>query len=212
VIVLGGRSAVAGDVLTALEAAVDVPVERVAGPERTATAAAASRAAFPDGAGTAFVATAAAAAGAPLLLVDGAVPPATAAELQRLEPERVVALGGAAAIPPAVADELAAVAGAPVERREGPDRYGTAAAAVAALSAATVDTVYVASGADYPDALVAGPAVAAEGGALLLVSPTAVPQPTAAALESLEPSRIVLLGGPAAIQGSVEDDLRAYVR
>ncbi len=83
-------------------------IERIAGGDRVATAVAISGSAFPAGAGTAFVVTGdtfpdalavgpvAGMAGAPVLLVTrDAVPAATAAELARLDPDRIVVVGGA---------------------------------------------------------------------------------------------------------------------
>jgi putative cell wall-binding protein len=223
VIVLGGQQAVGEEVEAALGTVTGAPVRRLAGSERTATAIAVSRAAFPDGAETAYVATAAdfadglvggaaaATGGAPLLLVDGGVSPGVAAELERLAPERIVALGGEAAISPATLSQLRTGTGAVVERLAGPDRYGTAGAVAAAMEPAEVGTVYIASGVDFPDALVAGPAVAAEHGALLLVTPSEVPDPIAEALNRLRPSRIVILGGQEAIHDTVAEALRAYI-
>ena len=68
-------------------------------------------------------------------------------------------------------------------------------------------TVYVATSSDFPDALSVGPLAAAEGAAILLVTPDQVPQPTAAALADLAPARIVLLGGTGAIGAAVERTL-----
>ncbi|MBA2578598.1 MAG: cell wall-binding repeat-containing protein, partial [Euzebyaceae bacterium] len=179
--------------------------------------------AFPRGAGTAFVATAVefadglvggAAAGlhaAPLLLVDGSASAETAAELHRLAPDQIIVLGGSAAIAPSVVDDLAATTGATIQRLEGPDRYGTAGAVAAEMMPSDVETVYIASGTDFPDALVAGPAVAVENGALLLVTPTDIPQPIADALGRLHPRRIIILGGSEAVHDSVEQALEAYV-
>jgi hypothetical protein len=84
---------------------------RIAGADRYATAAAISKATFPSGAPVAYLATglgfadalagavAAARDGGPLLLTDPAtLPGATAAELTRLAPERVVVLGSSGAV------------------------------------------------------------------------------------------------------------------
>ncbi|HWB71442.1 MAG TPA: cell wall-binding repeat-containing protein, partial [Egibacteraceae bacterium] len=86
-------------------------VTRVAGPQRIATAVAASRAAWPDGSDTAVVTTAAgyadavaaaplaAALGAPVLLSDPAVLPGQATEeLARLGAGDIVVVGGRAAV------------------------------------------------------------------------------------------------------------------
>ena len=88
-----------------------------------------------------------------------------------------------------------------VVRRSGNDRYATAAALVATVPA--TDTVVIATGQDFPDALAGGAAAAALGGPLLLVTKGDVPAPTREQLERLRPSRIVVLGGPNSIADSV---------
>jgi putative cell wall-binding protein len=99
-----------------------------------------------------------------------------------------------------------------VTRLAGDNRYATAAAASAHTypSPAAVDTVFIATGIDYPDAL-AGAAVAGRDGApLLLVAPGSLPAATAAEIARLGPSTIVLLGGPVAVSPAVETALSAY--
>ena len=88
-----------------------------------------------------------------------------------------------------------------VIRRSGNDRYETAAALVATIP--TADTVVIATGQDFPDALAGGAAAAAMGGPLLLVTKGDVPTPTREQLERLRPSRIVVFGGPNSIADSV---------
>src|SRR5699024_4328594 len=80
---------------------------------------------FPDG-----VSGGAAAArdGSPLLLVRAdRVPPATASELRRLQPETITVLGGEHAVSASVASSLSRITGASVTRWAGSDRYGTSA-------------------------------------------------------------------------------------
>ena len=93
-----------------------LPVTRLGGSDRYATAALVSEATFPAGAPVAYIATgatfpdalsgavAAARAGGPVLLVSPiALPAATAAELTRLRPSRIVILGGSGAVSASVA-------------------------------------------------------------------------------------------------------------
>ena len=118
--VVGSEQAVSAAVADELGSLTGGTVTRIAGPDRYATAAALAEAAF-DGADTVFVANgtrfpgalaavpAAAAAGAPLLLLEpNAVPQATRAQLQRLQPRRIVVLGDTSAVPLALEAELAA--------------------------------------------------------------------------------------------------------
>lgn len=95
-------------------------MRRQAGPNRYATAAAVSKATYPgSGVPVAFVASGltfpdalagAAAAGhlgGPLLLVStSSIPPETASELQRLDPARIVILGGTSVVSAGVAAQL----------------------------------------------------------------------------------------------------------
>lgn len=98
----------------------------------------------------------------------------------------------------------------PVSRLAGPDRYATGAALSRSAFGSNVPAVYIATGANFPDALAAGPAAASRGGPVLLVARSVIPGPTAAELDRLRPSRIVLLGGEGAISTSVEAELRSY--
>jgi putative cell wall-binding protein len=180
-------------------------VRRVAGADRFDTAARLSAERFPNGAAVAYVvsgldypdALAAAPAATrdrgPVLLVRrDSVPASTGTELDRLQPQRVVVVGGPAAVSDAV---VRAVGGT---RIAGTDRYATAAA-VADTFAPGVPTAYVATGEAFPDALAAGSA----GGPVLLVRRDTVLAATRAALDRLRPQRVVVVGGPAAVSDAV---------
>lgn len=216
VTVLGGDAAVPEAVTDQLTACAPGGVARWAGGNRYATAAEVSREAFPDGAGEVVVASGegfadALAAGpaaanrdaALLLTAPDSVPEATAAELARLEPERVTVAGGPQAVSSEVEAELAAHA--PVERVAGADRYATAAA----LAPDAADTVWVATGEDWPDALAAGAAAARDDAPVLLVHGEAVPEATAERLDALAPERVVVAGGDAAVSDDVVTTLEA---
>lgn len=97
--------------------------------------------------------------------------------------------------------------GLEITRVFGLDRYETAAAVGAIWQEA--GTVFVATGAKFPDALAAGAAASAYGVPVLLVRPDSVPESTRLLLERLAPTTIVLAGGPAAISVAVEEELRA---
>ncbi len=70
--------------------------------------------------------------------------------------------------------------------------------------------VLVASGDTYPDALSASSAAASLGVPLLLVGRDRVPTATAAELDRIDPDRIVVIGGPAAVADQVAADLSAW--
>lgn len=154
---------------------------------------------------------------APILLVNGMastptgmLPAATRAALADINPDNVVILGGPAAVPVAVQTELENL-GHAVARVAGPDRYATAAAA-AMLHPAGVPVVYIASGADFPDALTGAAAAARDGGPVLLTRPDSVPSAVTAALEHLQPERIVVLGGTGAVSAGVFNAIGADER
>lgn len=104
------------------------------------------------------------------------------------------------------------IAGVHTSRIGGIDRY---AASVGVSQAAFPDSatgtpvVYVASGANFPDALSAGPAAAKQGGPLLLTSPAQLPAAVANEIKRLHPGRIVVVGGPASVTPAVFTSLTA---
>jgi putative cell wall-binding protein len=197
---------------------------RLQGDDRYGTAAAISAAAFPDGAGDVVVASGesfpdalsaaplAHALGGPVLLVRaGSVPAAVTAELSRLHATHVVVVGGTGAVSSTVEAALRSDVGN-VERLQGDDRYGTAQAVAAAVrtaesSSGAAPEVVVASGEQFADALAGGAYAAAKGAPLLLTRAASVPAPTAAALGSLRPKAVTLLGGTGAVGTGVEGQL-----
>ena len=133
----------------------------------------------------------------PLLLTSsGSLDPSTSAEISRvLAPGGpVYLLGGPSALSTAVQAQVVAL-GFTVVRIAGSDRYGTAVAVAAALGNPT--TVLEASGADFPDALAAGPAASVEHAAILLTVGSSQANSTAAYLAA-HPGTRFAVGGPAA--------------
>jgi putative cell wall-binding protein len=97
-----------------------------------------------------------------------------------------------------------------VVRLAGADRYATAAAVSAAHYAPGVPVAYVATGANFPDALAAGAAAVRRGGPVLLVSGSSIPGPTATELARLDPAEIVVVGGTSIVSGGVASQLASY--
>ena len=98
----------------------------------------------------------------------------------------------------------AVVTGPVVARIAGADRYSTGVAVAEASYTGQVPVVYVASGAAFPDALVAGPAAVRKGGPLLLTARDSLPASVRSVLENrLKPAKIVVVGGPTAVSSSV---------
>jgi putative cell wall-binding protein len=198
-------------------------VTRVSGADRYATAAAISNA-FTPGVPAVYVASGrnwpdalaavphAARAGAPILLtLPGELPGATRTALTRLQPERIIVLGGGSAVSSSVASALDGYdTGGGVTRLAGADRYATAALISRHHHPSGAPMAYVATGLNFPDALAAGAPAAMRGGPTLLVRGVGVPGPAATELERLNPARIIVLGGPGVVNQSVFNAMSVY--
>lgn len=224
IVVLGGPAVVSDGVLAALQPYAGAGgVNRLAGADRYATAAAVSAATFPTGVPVAYVSTgtafpdaltggvAAGREGGPLLLVQpNRLPDVTAGELSRLQPGRVVVLGGTGAVSDGVLAALQPYASSgTVTRLAGSDRYETALAISRATTPGQVSTVYVATGRAFADGLAGSPPGARAGVPLLIVNPAGLSPSVAAELRRLNPNRIVVLGGTAAVPDAVVGQITA---
>lgn len=196
---------------------------RLAGNDRFASAAAVSAFNFAPGVPVVYIATgssfpdalaggpAAKMGGGPLLLTtSGSLPAPTAAELGRLRPGRIVVLGGMGAVSNNVISQLGGYTSGGVTRLYGADRYATAAAISSATFPSGAGLVYIATGANYPDALAAGAAAARANAPILLTGTSSLPGATAAELSRLHPSQIIVMGGTGAVGDNVVGQLRAY--
>ncbi len=194
--------------------------QRLSGVDRYATAVKLSQATFSPGVPAVYIATGttfpdalaggvpAAIEDAPALLVGrDVIPQVVTDELQRLAPQRIVILGGTAAVSQSVEQQLAGYTSGPVERLAGPDRYATAAAISRDTFPNGAGTVLVASGRTFPDALSGVPAAATWNGPILLVEPDVTPDATWDELQRLAPNEIVILGGPSAVSDRVEAEI-----
>lgn len=194
-------------------------VVRLAGTNRYGTAAAIARQSWPSGADTVFVASGenfpdalsggalAGSQDAPVLLTKGgSLTGVTRDAIVALGPERIVVLGGSEAVSWGVQRSLAEIA--PVTRISGGNRYEVAANVVATYASA--DTVYVASGEDYPDALTAAPRAGGTDQPMLLTKKGFLPQAAIDELERLSPRRIIIMGGTEAVGSGVERTLQGH--
>jgi putative cell wall-binding protein len=202
---------------------------RHAGADRFTTAVLLSRATYPTpaGGGTVYVsvgsqfadglsaAPAAAQVDAPLLLVQtNGVPAVVRTELQRLNPARIVVVGGEGVVSAATFAALqAAVPGAEVRRDAGSNRYATARviARAAFLGPGTADgapVVFLANGQGFPDALAASAAAGHLGGPVLLVpsGATTLDTETRALIEELGATTIVIAGGTGVVSAALAAD------
>jgi putative cell wall-binding protein len=140
-----------------------------------------------------------------LLTTRDRLPDGVANELARLRPQRIIVLGGTAAISDAVVQEANRYGN--VERVSGPNRYETASALSRATFHEPVRRLLVATGEDFPDAL-AGIGAAPDG-PMLLVTEHGIPIATESELHRLGPFEIFVLGGPSAVSDSVVAKIRA---
>ncbi|AXV05029.1 hypothetical protein DVS28_a0322 [Euzebya pacifica] len=218
VVVLGGPATVSEAVADQLDDDRH-DVVRLADEDRYGTAAAISASRFGPGITTAFVATGedfadalaggpwAARSGGPILLTrHGDLPEPTRAEILRLSPDRVVILGGPSAVSPVVEAELADLVPT-VERIGGDSRVETAVLVAQASHPSGAGEVAIARADDFADALTAGPLMAARDGVILLSDTNQLPDRTRTELQRLDPDRITVLGGTAAIDEDVEAEL-----
>ena len=216
--VVGGTDVVPDAAASVMDFVTDRTLTRLAGDTRYDTAIQVSKAAFPSGASTLFVAygenfpdglaagPAAIQLGGPILLSPSAAMDATVlAEAKRLNPAKIVVVGGSDVVSDNVITQLkAALPAATAVRAAGADRYDTAVEISKLLTAPTT-TAFVAVGTNFPDALAAGPAAGARNAPLLLTDPTTLPASTKAELTRRHPTKVYVVGGvaTAAVQSAI---------
>ena len=199
-------------------------VSRLAGISRYATSAAISAETFTPGVPVAYIANGmnfpdalsgapvAGLAGGPVLLTAAtALPPEIQAELVRLNPAKIVILGGNGAVSTALETQLQQYTAGAVERLAGTSRYATSAAISAETFTPGVPVAYIANGMNFPDALSGAPVAGLAGGPVLLTAATALPPEIQAELVRLNPAKIVILGGNGAVSTALETQLQQYV-
>ncbi len=203
-------------------------VKRVSGGDRIATSVAVSKEAFPVGAKTVVVASAAdyadALAGGPLayaldgpvlLSSAGGLSSATAAELKRLAPTRVVLVGGQRALAGSVATGVrAALPKTAIERISGANRYDTANRIARRLAgvAGQPDAAIVVTGRSFADGSAVAGWAAYRNRPILLTERTWLPPETASALASLAVTRTIVIGDDTAVGAPVFRRLPAPTR
>ncbi|GEL95162.1 hypothetical protein CCO02nite_18200 [Cellulomonas composti] len=214
-----GGSGVLGPRLVAQLRTLGVKVQRLAGDDRYATAAAvaaqfgtATDVVVASGAQANLVD--AAAAGGPaaatrrpvVLTRPDALTPVTAKTIKALGATRALVVGGEGAVAGGVADALTA-AGVSVTRAAGADRYATAVAVAGQFATAVgTGTVVVASGRDANliDSLTGG----VLGHLTLLVDGARLPEATAGWLAGHRPTLLQVAGGTGAVPDSVVEAMR----
>ena len=153
--------------------------------------------------------------GVPIFLTTtDELPAATAEAITASGVRSLTVIGGTAAVSASVQATAAALVEGDVDRVAGDSRYDTAIAVARRQldEHGYTPSVWVASGRSWPDALVAGPAVARAGGVLLLSDPSSLrhsPQ-TASFVNGQRgvASTAHLVGGTAALSEEVEESIR----
>jgi putative cell wall-binding protein len=220
IVILGSTGVVSSAVATAADGYTTGSVTRLAGADRYATAAAISAATFEPGVALAYIATglnfpdalagaaAAGSKGAPILLVtNDFIPDATRAELTRLNPGKIVVLGASGVVSSAVKEALGAYTAGEVIRLAGADRYETAAVISSVSFEPGVEVVYLATGANFPDALAGAAAAGSQDAPILLVKKDSIPAAIAAEISRLNPGRIIVLGSSGVVSEAVRIQL-----
>lgn len=96
-----------------------------------------------------------------------------------------------------------------LDRAAGTDRVGTSVAVSRAAFAEGADYVLLATSANFPDALTAGPLAAALGAPVLLVPGGFVPSSVAGEIKRLKATHAIILGSTGVIPASIDTPLRA---
>ncbi len=192
-----------------------ITVSRLAGADRYGTAVAIAKQ-YTPGVDRVYVATgsvfadalgaapAAAHFDSPMLLTaSSSLPTAVRNEIVRLAPGRIIVVGGVGAVGASVLAQLSAIA--PTTRIAGADRYATSRAITAEAFAGGAATAFLATGANFPDALAAAPAASRFAGPTILVPGTArsVDPATQSLLGDLGASTVKIAGGTAVVSSSL---------
>jgi putative cell wall-binding protein len=98
-----------------------------------------------------------------------------------------------------------------IGRLWGSDRYGTSVAISKASFAPWVPVVYVAVGTGFADALSVAPVGGIDGVPVLLTKKDSLPSVVAGELNRLNPDKIVVVGGTAAVSNVVIQKLGLYL-
>ncbi|MFB2556428.1 cell wall-binding repeat-containing protein [Herbiconiux liangxiaofengii] len=222
IVVVGGEKSLAQEVIDELKGFDSNPtVTRIGGADRfevsrnlishpTFGAAAstsifvASGLKFPD---ALSASPAAAKATIPVLLVNGEATTLNTDEKALLTARgvtRATVLGGEDTLSAGVAADIKVLTGS-VTRIDGDDRFAVSANVTAANYTGPIDTVYFATGVNYPDALAGGVLAGITKSPILLVRKSCVTAEVAAQVRALAPKHIVLLGGPNSLDANLEN-------
>ncbi|MHB8072210.1 N-acetylmuramoyl-L-alanine amidase [Desulfosporosinus fructosivorans] len=132
---------------------------------------------------------------APILLTKGdSIDARVLTELNRLKPNKIILLGGAACLQPSIEKELEELS-LPYERIGGADRYQTSILLAKHLSS---DSLILANGDDFPDALSAATFAGIKQIPIVLTS-TTLPNSVIQYYTENKPKHLIVIGGEAVI-------------
>jgi putative cell wall-binding protein len=216
VVVVGGTASVSEAVYAAIAAAAPgATVSRIAGADRYEVSRAVTRSAFAAPTAGVFLATGqsfpdalsagglAGKIGFPVLLIDGtlrALDGSTARVITDLDARSAIIMGGEASVTASIATTIGRTLN--VTRAGGADRYAVSVAANE-LIYQDYSTVYLATGANFPDALAGGVLAGSTNAPLFVVPSTCIPRGALRQMEAGGTRKVVLLGGPASLTESV---------
>lgn len=205
---------------------LNATMSRFAGPDRYAAAASISASQFAPGVQKVFVATGdnfpdalaagpvAASFGAPLLLTPRSnfLPASVAQELDRLNPQQIVVIGGTTSMPPDLVSAMSVYASntaQPTVRINGQTRYDVSLELLRYAGFTNVDRVWVVTGNGFADALSVSAVAAAEVVPVILVPGTnsSLSPDFAAAISALNPDAISIGGGPVSVSPGIASQL-----
>ncbi|MDO9396450.1 MAG: cell wall-binding repeat-containing protein [Herbiconiux sp.] len=222
IVVIGGENTIKQTVLDQIHAAVPAAtITRIGGVDRYAVSRSlitnakfgapastslfvASGQVFPD---ALSASPAAALMPAPVLLVNGSathLAPEDVALITARGVNRSFVFGGSDTLSSGIENDLRSTAGS-VERIEGVNRYVGSAKVAARFftTASPSNTVYLATGATYPDALAGGVLAGVKKSPILLVGKSCMTAEVAAEVRRLNPAKLVLLGGPNSLDATL---------
>ncbi|WP_382308842.1 cell wall-binding repeat-containing protein [Herbiconiux sp. UC225_62] len=214
--VIGGPASVSDGVLATVRTLMPrAAVTRISGSDRYAVSRAVVSDAFTGGAAGVMIATGrdfpdALSAGAiaggngmPVILVDGAAPTAdvpTQTLVHTLGAGLAVVVGGPTSVSTGIEGTI--LTGGWVPRVSGANRYEVSLN-LAEFSSPDYSTVYLATGANFPDALAGGILAAKTHSPMFVVPPDCVPKGVLAQIASRGTKNVVLLGGSASLSPAV---------
>lgn len=133
------------------------------------------------------------------------IPELVLEEIERLEAEKIYLLGGEDVLGKELVEKLEDL-DLEIERLDAPDRYVTAGEVAKRLDE-DLDHVFLVSGQNHADALIAAPVAIDRGDALLMTNPQELSQGTRESLEELEIQKVTIIGALKAVSQEVEDEL-----